>query len=193
MSEELGVPFLGAIPIDPEIVTGGDEGRPIVSSKPDSQAAVAYRAIATQLVRSIGATKEAVLEPFVWSWGDDKTAPPWLESAGTSDGRPIIPVGLRRRDPRTLSILWQDGQSHDHDVRDLRLACPCAVCVDELTGRSKIDPKSVRQDVAPRVISSVGSYAISIAWNDGHSTGLYSFDFLRSMAERTASQGTYEV
>jgi ATP-binding protein involved in chromosome partitioning len=193
MSEELGVPFLGAVPIDPEIVTGGDEGRPIVTSKPDSQVAGAYRAIATQLTKSLDATPEAVLEPFVWSWDDDRTAPPWLGTATTSEGGPIIPVGLRRRDPRTLSILWQDARHHDHDVRDLRLACPCAACVDETTGRVTIDPKSVRQDVAPRVISSVGSYAISIAWNDGHSTGLYSFDFLRSMADRTASQGTYEV
>src|SRR6266705_4718597 len=53
MSEELGVPFLGAVPIDPEIVTGGDEGWPIVTSKPDSQVAVAYRAIATQLAKSL--------------------------------------------------------------------------------------------------------------------------------------------
>lgn len=193
MSEELGVPFLGAVPIDPEIVTGGDEGRPIITSKPDSQVAVAYRAIATQLVQSIGATPEAVLEPFVWSWGDDKTAPPWLESAGTSDGGQFIPIGFRRRDPRTLSILWQDGQRHDHDVRDLRLACPCAVCVDEVTGRRTIDATSIRQDVAPRVISSVGSYAINIAWNDGHSTGFYTFDSLRFLADRTANQGTYEV
>lgn len=193
MSEELGVPFLGAVPIDPEIVTGGDEGRPIVASKPDSQAAVAYRAIATQLAKSLDATPEAVLEPFAWSWGDDQTAPPWFESAVTSDGGPITPVGLRRRDPRTLSILWQDGQRHDYDVRDLRLACPCAGCVDETTGRLRLDPKTVRQGVAPRVISSVGSYAINIAWDDGHSTGFYSFEFLRSLADRTANQATYDV
>lgn len=193
MSEELGVPFLGALPIDPDIVTGGDEGRPIVTSKPDSQVAAAYRAIATQLMQSLGATPEAVLEPFVWSWDDDKTAPRWLERAASSEGGPLIPIGLRRRDPRTLSILWQDGQHHDHDVRDLRLACPCAGCVDETTGQRRLDPETVRQDVAPRVISSVGSYAISIAWNDGHSTGIYSFRFLRSLADRTANQGTYEV
>ena len=193
MSEELSVPFLGAVPIDPDIVTGGDEGRPIVTSQPDSQVAVAYRAIATQLVQSLEATPEAVLKPFVWSWGDDKTAPPWLESSTTSEGGPIIPVGLRRRDPRTLSILWQDGQRHDHDVRDLRLACPCAGCVDETTGQRKLDPKTVRQDVAPRIISSIGSYAINVAWNDGHSAGLYSFEFLRSLADRATTQATHDV
>ncbi|MFQ5890683.1 MAG: P-loop NTPase [Gemmatimonadota bacterium] len=190
MSEELGVPFLGAVPIDPEIVTGGDEGRPIVTGSPDSRAAVAYRAIATQLVRSLDATPEVVLEPFVWSWGDDKTAPSWLERVAAPEGGTIVPVGLRRRDPRTLSILWQDGRRQDHDVRDLRLACPCAACVDETTGRRRLDPKTVRRDVAPRVISSVGSYAINIAWNDGHRTGFYSFELLRSLAERGSTRAT---
>ena len=49
MSQELGVPFLGAIPLDADIVTGGDEGRPIVVDKPNSVAAQAYRAIAAEL------------------------------------------------------------------------------------------------------------------------------------------------
>jgi ATP-binding protein involved in chromosome partitioning len=51
MSRELGVPFLGAIPLDADVVTGGDEGRPIVVDKPKSVAALAYAAIAAHLVR----------------------------------------------------------------------------------------------------------------------------------------------
>ena len=47
MSEQLGVPFLGAIPLDADIVTGGDEGRPMLLDKPDSVAAQACQAIAT--------------------------------------------------------------------------------------------------------------------------------------------------
>ena len=62
-----------------------------------------------------------------------------------------------------------------------------------MTGRSKLDPKSVRQDVAPRVISSVGTYAINIAWNDGHSTGFYTFEHLRTLGDRTATQATHDV
>lgn len=46
MSEELGVPLLGEIPIDPEIVQTGDEGKPIVMAKPDSQSAKIYQMIA---------------------------------------------------------------------------------------------------------------------------------------------------
>lgn len=46
MSQELGVPLLGEIPIDPEIVQTGDQGTPIVAAKPESQSAKIYQMIA---------------------------------------------------------------------------------------------------------------------------------------------------
>ena len=50
-AERLGVPFLGEIPIDPEIVVGGDAGTPIVASHPDSPAAQAFVAVANEIAR----------------------------------------------------------------------------------------------------------------------------------------------
>lgn len=67
-------------------------------------------------------------------------------------------VGFLRRDARTLSVLWEDGHRDDFDVRDLRLVCPCALCVQKMSGRPLPDPKSVLPDVAPRTISSRGNY-----------------------------------
>ena len=52
-AEQLGVPFLGDIPIDPEIVAGGDAGTPIVASHPDSAAAKAFVAIADAVRRQV--------------------------------------------------------------------------------------------------------------------------------------------
>jgi ATP-binding protein involved in chromosome partitioning len=51
-AERLGVPFLGEIPLDPEIRTRSDEGRPVVASLPDSKQAQAFVAIARQIVAS---------------------------------------------------------------------------------------------------------------------------------------------
>ncbi len=48
-----GVPFLGAVPIDPRVVRGGDDGRPILVSHPDSPAARAFTEIAAQVVRFV--------------------------------------------------------------------------------------------------------------------------------------------
>jgi len=193
MSGQLGVPFLGAIPLDADIVTGGDEGRPIVVDRPNSAAAQAYRAIATTLAGRLEGLPTTALRPFAWTWETDGGEPAWVESAVRPSGSRTTPVGFRRRDARTLSVLWEDGHGDDFDVRDLRLACPCAVCIEETSGRPLLDPKSVRPDIAPRVISSVGNYAITISWNDGHSTGIYSFERLRDLGELDAGKVMEDV
>ena len=188
MSQELGVPFLGAIPLDADIVTGGDEGRPIVVDKPNSVAAQAYRAIAAELADGLEGLPTSALRAFAWTWETNEGEPAWVETAIRPSGSRTTPVGFRRRDARTLSVLWQDGRRDDFDVRDLRLACHCAVCVEETSGRALLDPKSVRPDIAPREISSVGNYAIRFSWNDGHSTGIYSFEHLRALGELDAGK-----
>ena len=47
------MPFLGDIPIDPQIVLGGDAGSPIVAARPDSQAAQAFMAVARAVVAHV--------------------------------------------------------------------------------------------------------------------------------------------
>ena len=187
MSRELGVPFLGAIPLDADIVTSGDEGRPIIVDKPNSVAAQAYRAIATELADRLQGLPATALSAFKWTWETGDGVPAWVESAVRPSGSRTTAIGFRRRDPRTLSVLWENGHREDFDVRDLRLACPCAACVEEMSGRALLDPASVRPDVGPRVISSIGNYAITITWNDGHSTGIYSFEHMRALGERDAA------
>jgi ATP-binding protein involved in chromosome partitioning len=193
MSRELGAPFLGTIPLDADIVMGGDKGRPIVLEKPNSVAAMAYLAIAKELAGRLQGLAAAGLKPFAWTWDTGGGEPGWLESAIRPSGSRTTAIGLRRRDPRTLSVLWEDGQRNDFDVRDLRLACRCAQCVEEMSGRPLLDPKSVRPDVTPRTITSVGNYAIQVNWSDGHSTGIYSFESLRAFAERGAARVVEDV
>jgi ATP-binding protein involved in chromosome partitioning len=51
----LGVAFLGEIPIDPKIVSGGDAGTPIVAAEPQSAATEAYMKVAEAVARTLGA------------------------------------------------------------------------------------------------------------------------------------------
>jgi ATP-binding protein involved in chromosome partitioning len=53
-AERLGVPFLGEIPIDPKIVSGGDEGMPIVIAEPKSVATAAYMSVADNIAKTLG-------------------------------------------------------------------------------------------------------------------------------------------
>jgi ATP-binding protein involved in chromosome partitioning len=193
MSGQLGVPFLGAIPLDADIVIGGDEGRPIVVDRPNSVAAQAYRAIAATLAGRLEGLPTTALRSFAWTWETGEGEAAWVESAVRPSGSRTTPVGFRRRDARTLSLLWEDGHRDDFDVRDLRLACPCAVCIEETSGRPLLDPKTVRPDITPRVISSVGNYAITISWSDSHSTGIYSFERLRALGELDAGRVIEDV
>jgi ATP-binding protein involved in chromosome partitioning len=192
MCQELGVPFLGALPLDADVVTCGDEGRPIVVDQPNSISAKVYAAIAAALVEQLDAAV-ATLKPFVWKWDSNEGAPAWLEGAVRPPGARNTPIGLRRRDPRTLSVLWEDGRHDNFDVRDLRLACHCALCVEEMSGRKLLDPKTVRADVSPQQILSVGNYALGFHWNDGHNSGIHSFNDMRAMGERAAATNVEDV
>jgi ATP-binding protein involved in chromosome partitioning len=98
-----------------------------------------------------------------------------------SDDRTVTPVRIAQRGPRELAIHWADGAESVFDVRALRLACACARCVDEWSGRATLDPASVPDDVHPLQIRSVGRYAIQIDWSDGHDSGIYPFRRLREL------------
>jgi ATP-binding protein involved in chromosome partitioning len=190
MSRELEVPFLGSLPLDPAVVDSGDTGTPIVAAAPESVSALAYGAIASELVAQAEGRGATGLRPFAWNWDTGEGAPEWGESAG---GAGDAPVGLRARDARTVEVGWDDGRIDSLDVRDLRLACPCAYCVEEMSGEALLDPATVPPDVHPRRITSVGTYAMIIDWSDGHGTGIYTFTYLRRLAEHLAASVSEEV
>jgi len=91
------------------------------------------------------------------------------------------PTAIRQAGPRELEIGWADGHKSLYPVPYLRRACRCAACIDERTGEPLLDPRTVSEDVKPIRIEPVGRYAIHIAWSDGHTSGIYAFEYLRSI------------
>ncbi len=87
-------------------------------------------------------------------------------------------------DGQRLRIAWADGAVTEFVPRALRVACPCAGCVDEMTGARILDPTRVSETIMPLEIHYVGRYALTFVWSDGHSTGIYPFDYLRKLADR---------
>lgn len=84
-------------------------------------------------------------------------------------------------DGSALRIVWQDAHVSEYPPRQLRLTCPCAGCVDEMTGRKLLSPESVDSSVHPLEINYVGRYALSFRWSDGHDTGIFPFQYLREL------------
>ena len=86
-----------------------------------------------------------------------------------------------------LAIKWDDGQESFISLERLRLSCPCAGCKGEKDILGNVY-KNPPQKLAPSAfqlqrLMRVGTYAIQPIWADGHATGIYSFDYLRRLAE----------
>lgn len=84
-------------------------------------------------------------------------------------------------DGSALRIRWRDGHVSEYTPRDLRLRCPCAGCVDEMSGAPLLNPAYVPEDVYPEAIRYVGRYALAFDWSDRHRTGIYPWELLRRL------------
>ena len=104
----------------------------------------------------------------------------------------FTPTAIGQADPGHLGITWADGHESRLPVRALRLACPCAACIDEWSGEPRLDPASVPENVAPASVSSVGLYALAIEFDDGHASGIYTFELLRRLCPCPACAGGRE-
>lgn len=93
------------------------------------------------------------------------------------------PTKIEPLDPSQILIAWNDRAEFAVPYLDIRFYCPCAVCVDEHTGKRVIQKESIKTDVKPTAVEPVGRYAIQFTWSDGHSTGIYHFETLRKICE----------
>jgi ATP-binding protein involved in chromosome partitioning len=174
LARTLGVPFLGALPLDPEIMMSGDEGVPVLDKGTDSHAAKAIMAVANRLDQETRASSQSL--------------------------NAQEPKSFALASPQSLMIEWPDGHASIYRPYTMRVNCGCANCVDENTGRPTLDPKRVPLDIAFQNVQAVGRYALTASFSDGHSTGIYPFKKLRAICEcsscvrpREASQPSFSV
>ena len=92
-----------------------------------------------------------------------------------------VPAEIGRANLQDVRIQWGDGHVSIYPARFLRLACPCAICIEETTGKKILDPNQVPENVGPMALQLVGRYALQIQWSDGHSSGIYTFELLRDL------------
>jgi DUF971 family protein len=90
-----------------------------------------------------------------------------------------IAIRLDLRQSR-LEVDWQDGVTSRYDGAYLRFVCPCAGCRGHGPGQVPEPTWSQCRDVRMTGAEAVGTYAIRLGLTDGHASGIYSFDFLRS-------------
>ncbi|MGH9445576.1 MAG: gamma-butyrobetaine hydroxylase-like domain-containing protein [Terriglobia bacterium] len=85
----------------------------------------------------------------------------------------------------TLAIEWLDGHASHYGYQYLRDRCPCATCTGaEGHNAGSKTPDAIpmfKKALRPERAEVVGRYAVQIFWNDGHSTGIYTFPYLRGL------------
>lgn len=81
-----------------------------------------------------------------------------------------------------LKIVWADGSETSFPFDFLRNRCPCALCVDEWSGKRKHLILLLPSNFRPLTVEPVGNYAIQIGWSDNHNSGIYSFRGLKELA-----------
>src|SRR5579862_6616472 len=90
-----------------------------------------------------------------------------------------------------VDIAWADSHRSHYDFAYLREQCPCAMCNDERLKKQDLAAHATSISTAAlpmfkprpgaRAAKSVGNYALQIDFSDGHTTGIYSYDYLRTI------------
>jgi len=86
-----------------------------------------------------------------------------------------------------LAVKWEDGTESFIPFQKLRRHCPCAGCKGETDIMGNVY-KNPSKSLTPRAfqlvrLERIGGYAVQPVWADGHTTGLFSFDYLKQVAD----------
>ncbi len=95
------------------------------------------------------------------------------------------PKQIKIVDKDKILLTWNDGNSTIISLKYLRDECPCAGCKGEtILFKTFRPPKPAiltPEMYKVKSIDVVGDYAIQIGWQDGHNTGIYSWEYLRTL------------
>jgi DUF971 family protein len=105
----------------------------------------------------------------------------------------VKPTGITLDKPqKQLVIKWSDGAECHYPLDNLREACPCVECRGghENMGRAT-DPENILSLTPARsyqidTVELVGNYALQPFWEDGHHTGIYTWEYLKRLCVPTS-------
>ncbi len=160
-ADKLDIPYLGGVPLDMEIRARSDSGKPVTATLPESTHADVFRALAAA------------------TWSE-------LEAAeGKSAPAPKLMVSP---DSATLHVEFDNGESHDLTAEMLRVLSPSA----EVQGHSPEQRVVVggKKNVKINELAPIGNYAVKIVFDDGHSTGLYTWSYLQELGREKEQRWT---
>ncbi|OJX41370.1 MAG: hypothetical protein BGO78_01155 [Chloroflexi bacterium 44-23] len=114
------------------------------------------------------------------------------------------PINIKvKKGDKLVTINWEDGHESNYPFQLLRAGCPCATCRGGHENMSAEPDPKIFEIQLPDSNSTklanlelVGSYAITIAWEDGHTFGIFTWQYLRAMcpcSECRSGTGYYKI
>jgi DUF971 family protein len=106
----------------------------------------------------------------------------------------MIPKQIKIVDKSKLNIKWKDGAESSVSLKYLRNECPCATCKGETVLLKTYRPAQKNltgNSYFIKEIKQIGGYAVQITWKDGHNTGIYSWEYLQTLANDEVSGITH--
>ena len=92
----------------------------------------------------------------------------------------LAPTKIKAPHGATLfEVTWNDGQTSRLPHKVLRGYCPCAEC----QGHHGVTRFVAGGNLELRDISRIGNYALGLTWADGHSGGIFTFEYLRRLGD----------
>jgi ATP-binding protein involved in chromosome partitioning len=150
LSEEYTIPLLGEVPLDPFICKMHDRGESIFSNPLNSSS--------KQILMKIGIElREQICDPV----GEEKTF-----------------VEVERKDQASFQIQWANGNKTLHTYKEVQKGCPCARCIDSVTGISIVDVERLDPHVTAHQIDRIGNYGLRFQFSSGCTQGIYSWQQL---------------
>jgi DUF971 family protein len=90
---------------------------------------------------------------------------------------------IEQIDNHNFLLTWNDGIISAYRLSTLEKNCPCAHCIDEMTGKRRSSPSLIDENVKALKIQNIGRYALKVHFTSGCSTGIYDFDLLRNLSK----------
>ena len=146
--KRFGIEHSFELPMLPALSASSDRGKPYVQENPDSDASRVIGELASLVMHELDAEDKRRVSTLEYNVGQD------------------------------MILTLPDGSEHEFPPRNLRLACQCAACIDEHTGKALLDPSTIDEDVYPTNVRPLGNYAAAVEWSDGHTSSVYPFKML---------------
>lgn len=188
MFDKVNVPVLGVIENMAHFVCDGCDKKHLIFGEAGAKSLEARFGLETLAEIPISGSLSGSLDALAGSDIANETTDTVIRALGKKTlekpERPEVDF-----DSKTITLTWPDGETATVPNVELRKACSCALCIDEMTRAPLLDPNAIPADIHATSVGLIGNYAVTVDWSDGHNTGFFPYRTFRELAKEKKGEG----